>query len=50
MELDLLEYKISRITVGKYTRELRLKSKVNKKFKITTYSKHRYLLVENVLN
>ena len=31
-------------------RELGLKSKLSKKFKITTDSKHNYLLVENVLN
>ncbi|WP_432671512.1 DDE-type integrase/transposase/recombinase [Flavobacterium sp. SM2513] len=31
-------------------RELSLKSKLSKKFKITTDSKHNYLLVENVLN
>ena len=50
MELNILGYKISRITVAKYMRELGLKSKLSKKFKITTYSKHNYLLVENVLN
>ena len=31
-------------------RELGLKSKLSKKFKITTDSKHNYLLVEDVLN
>ncbi len=31
-------------------RELGLKSKLSKKFKVTTDSKHNYLLVENVLN
>jgi transposase InsO family protein len=50
MELNVLQYKISRITVAKYRRELGLKSKLSKKFKITTDSKHNYLLVENVLN
>lgn len=50
MELNILGYKISRITVAKYMRELGLKSKLSKKFKITTDSKHNYLLVENVLN
>ncbi|CAM4186893.1 Integrase catalytic domain-containing protein [Flavobacterium antarcticum] len=50
MELNILRYKISRITVAKYMRELVLKSKLSKKFKITTDSKHNYLLVENVLN
>ena len=50
MELNILGYKISRITVAKYMMELGLKSKLSKKFKITTDSKHNYLLVENVLN
>ena len=50
MELNILGYKISRITVAKYMRELGLKSKLSKKFKVTTDSKHNYLLVENVLN
>ncbi|WP_235831930.1 IS3 family transposase [Paenimyroides viscosum] len=49
-ELNVLGYKISRITVAKYMRELGLKSKLSKKFKITTDSKHNYLVVENVLN
>ena len=50
MELNSLGYQISRITVAKYMRELGLKSKLSKKFKITTDSKHNYLLLENVLN
>ncbi|WP_432670543.1 IS3 family transposase [Flavobacterium sp. SM2513] len=50
MELNILGFQISRITVAKYMRELGLKSKLSKKFKITTDSKHNYLLVENVLN
>lgn len=50
MELNILGYQISRITAAKYMRELGLKSKLSKKFKITTDSKHNYLLVENVLN
>lgn len=50
MELNILGYHISRTTVAKYMRELGLKSKLSKKFKVTTDSKHNYLLVENVLN
>ena len=50
IELNALGYKISRITVAKYMKELGLKSKLSKKFKITTDSKHNYLVVENVLN
>ena len=50
MELNILGYKISRIIVAKYMRELGLKSKLSKKFKIIIDSKINYLLVENVLN
>lgn len=49
IELHSLGYKISRITVAKYMKELGLRSKLSKKFKITTNSKHNYLVVENVL-
>lgn len=49
-ELNSLGYKISRITVAKYMRELGLRSKLSRKFKVTTNSKHNYLVVENVLN
>jgi hypothetical protein len=31
-------------------KQLGLRSKLNKKFKVTTYSKHSYLIVENILN
>ena len=49
-ELHALGYQISRVTVAKYMKELGLKSKLSKKFKITTDSKHNYLIVDNVLN
>jgi transposase InsO family protein len=49
-ELNILGYKISRITVAKYMNQLGLRSKLSKKFKVTTDSKHSYLMVENVLN
>ena len=49
-ELNSLGYKISRITVVKYMRELGLRSKLSRKFKVTTNSKHNYLVVENVLD
>ena len=49
-ELNELGYKISRIILAKYMRELGLRSKLSKKFKVTTDSKHNYLVVENVLN
>jgi len=49
-ELQALGYRISRVTVAKYMKELGLKSKLSKKFKVTTNSKHNYLIVENVLD
>lgn len=49
-ELNSLGYKISRISVAKYMKELGLRSKLSKKFKVTTDSKHNYLVVENVLD
>ena len=50
IELISLGYQISRVTVAKYMRELGLRSKLCKKFKVTTNSKHNYLVVENILN
>ena len=60
IELKSLDYKISRpesfartgeaITVAKYMKQLGLRSKLSKKFKIITDTKHNYLTVENVLN
>ena len=49
-ELNALGFKTSRITVAKYMNQLGLRSKLSKKFKVTTDSKHNYLMVENVLN
>ncbi|WP_413998075.1 hypothetical protein ACMDB5_09775 [Flavobacterium sp. W1B] len=60
LELYSLGYKISRpesfartgeaIIVAKYMRQLGLRSKLSKKFKVATNSNHIYLVVENVLN
>lgn len=50
VELNTLGFKISRFTVAKYMKQLGLRSKLSKKFKITTDSKHNYLVVENILN
>jgi len=50
IELQNLGYVISRITVAKYMKQMGLRSKLSKKFKVTTDSKHNYLTVENVLN
>jgi len=60
LELRSIGYKISRpesfartgeaITVAKYIKQLGLRSKLSKKFKVTTNSNHNYLIVENILN
>ena len=50
LELKYLGYKVLRITVAKHMKELGLRSKLSKKFKVTTNSNHNYLVVENVLN
>ena len=49
-ELASLGDKLSRITVAKYMNQLGLRSKLSKKFKVTTNSKHKYLIVPNILN
>ena len=49
-ELQSFGYKISRISVAKYMKQLGLRSKLSKKFKVTTNSNHNYLIVENILN
>lgn len=49
-ELHSLGYRISRITVAKYMKEMGIRSKLGRKFKVTTNSKHNCLIVENVLN
>jgi putative transposase len=49
-ELAFLGNKTSRITVAKYMNELGLRSKLSKKFKVTTNSTHKHLIVPNVLN
>ena len=49
-ELNALGYRISLKTVAKYMQELGLRSKLSKKFRITTNSKHNYLTVSNLLN
>lgn len=50
LELHSFGCKISRITLAKYMKQLGLRSKLSKKFKVTTYSNHNYLIVENILN
>lgn len=50
IELNESGHKISGITVAKYMKELGLSSKLSKKFKVTTDSKHNYLVVENIMD
>ena len=60
IELQSLGYQISRpesftrtgeaITAAKYMKQMGLKSKLSKKFKVTTDSKHNYLTVNTILN
>ena len=60
LELQSFGYKISRpesfvrtgeaITMAKYMKQLGLRSKLSKKFKVTTNTNHNYLIVENILN
>jgi transposase InsO family protein len=51
MTVELAFYsKVSRITVAKYMNQLGLRSKLSKKFKVTTNSKHNHLIMPNVLN
>lgn len=50
LELQSLGYSISRITVAKYMKQLGLYSKLSRKFKVTTNSKHNHFVVQNVLN
>jgi putative transposase len=50
LELQSFGFKISRITVAKYMKQLGLRSKLSKKLKVTTTSNHNYLIVENILN
>jgi transposase InsO family protein len=49
-ELNYTGTKASRVTVAKYMNQLGLRSRLTRKFKDTTNSKHDYLVVSNVLN
>ena len=50
IELKARGYKVSEPTVANYMKELGIRSKLAKKFKITTDSKHSYLAAENILD
>ena len=49
-ELASLGNNLSRVTVAKYMNQLGLRSKLSKKFKVTTNSKHKHVIVQNILN
>ncbi|WP_426092433.1 IS3 family transposase [Flavobacterium sp. DSR3-2] len=49
-ELASLGNNTSRVSVAKYMNQLSLRSKLSKKFKVTTNTKHKYLIVPNILN
>jgi len=50
MDLQSQGIKISRVTVAKYMRSMGLRSKLGRKFKATTDSKHTHRIMENILN
>ena len=50
IELNARGYKISKTTVAKYMKELGLRSKVARRYRITTDSEHNYLVVDNILD
>ena len=49
-ELHALGYAVCGNTVARYMRQMGLKSKLSRKFKVTTDSHHNHLVVENRLN
>ena len=50
MEMQTQGNAISRITVAKYMKEMGLRSKLGRKFRTTTDSKHSHAIMENVLD
>jgi transposase InsO family protein len=50
VELNTKGISVSRITVAKYMRQMWLRSKLGRKFKTTTDSKHSHRIMENILN
>ncbi|WP_410879815.1 IS3 family transposase [Myroides sp. DW712] len=50
IELNARGYKVSKPTVAKYMRELGLRSKAARQYRITTDSEHNYLVVDNILD
>jgi transposase InsO family protein len=49
-DLVSLGNNLSRVTVAKYMNQLGLRSKLSKKFKVTTNSKYKHVIVPNILN
>lgn len=50
MDLQAKGIEVSRVTVAKYMNQMSLRSKLGRKFRTTTDSKHSYKIMENVLN
>ncbi|MDN6309424.1 MAG: IS3 family transposase [Psychroflexus sp.] len=50
MDLQAQGIKVSRVTVAKYMRSMKLRSKLGRKFKATTDSKHTHRIMGNILN
>lgn len=50
MDLQAKGIEVSRVTVAKYMKQMSLRSKLGRKFRTTTDSKHSYKIMENVLN
>lgn len=50
MELQAQGDEISRVTVAKYMRDMGLRSKLGRRFRTTTDSKHSHMIMENVLD
>lgn len=50
MDLQVKGIKVSRVTVAKYMKQMGLHSKLGRKFRTTTDSKHSYRIMENILN
>ena len=49
LELNKKKHRVSRSYVGRLMRKLNIRSRIRKKFKVTTDSKHSFALAENLL-
>ena len=50
MDLKMVGTKVSRLTVAKHMKQIGLRSKLSKRFKVTTESSHKYKVAPNLLN